>query len=83
MTRTTPGLASPLQASAPYQWEGAWLLRMIYCAAGPIHFPISSVESGFEHATRRPRGRGLTTRPPRPHYSRDLIEVLLNSRRLE
>ncbi|GBM45569.1 hypothetical protein AVEN_69682-1, partial [Araneus ventricosus] len=27
----------------------------------------SSVESGFEPATFRSRGRDLTTRPPRPH----------------
>ncbi|GBN59545.1 hypothetical protein AVEN_209380-1 [Araneus ventricosus] len=38
---------------------------MIWRATGPIHGG-SSVESGFEPATLRSRGRDLTTRPPRP-----------------
>ncbi|GBM29920.1 hypothetical protein AVEN_111228-1 [Araneus ventricosus] len=41
-------------------------------ATGPIHGG-SSVESGFEPATLRPRGRDLTTRPPRPKLVSDLL----------
>ncbi|GBN48200.1 hypothetical protein AVEN_156177-1 [Araneus ventricosus] len=65
MTRTTPELAPPLQASTPHQREGVWPLRMIWRAAGPIHGG-SSGESGFEPGTLRPQSRDLTTRPPRP-----------------
>ncbi|GBM91624.1 hypothetical protein AVEN_166667-1 [Araneus ventricosus] len=65
MTRTTPELASPLQTSAPHQREDVWPLRMIWRTTGPIHGG-SSVESGFEPAALRSRGRDLTTRPPRP-----------------
>ncbi|GBL74927.1 hypothetical protein AVEN_243753-1 [Araneus ventricosus] len=38
---------TPLQTSAPLQWEDARLLRMIYRTASPIH-DGSSMESGFE-----------------------------------
>ncbi|GBO41320.1 hypothetical protein AVEN_257146-1 [Araneus ventricosus] len=65
MTRTTPELAPPLQASAPFQREDVWPLRMIWRAPGPIHGG-SSVELGFEPAALRSGGRGLATRPPRP-----------------
>ncbi|GBM28601.1 hypothetical protein AVEN_72175-1 [Araneus ventricosus] len=69
MTRRTPELAPPLQASTPHQREGVWPLRMIWRAAGPIHGG-SSVKLGFEPGTLRPQSRGLTTRPPRPMLAR-------------
>ncbi|GBM63686.1 hypothetical protein AVEN_198691-1 [Araneus ventricosus] len=65
MMRTTPQLAPPLQTSAPHQRKDVWPLRMIQRATGPIHGG-SSVESCFEAATLRSRGRDLNTRPPRP-----------------
>ncbi|GBN43003.1 hypothetical protein AVEN_124590-1 [Araneus ventricosus] len=65
MTRTAPGLAPPLQASAPHKREGVWPLRVIWRATGPIHGGLSA-ESGFEHATLRSRGRDLATRQLRP-----------------
>ncbi|GBM67967.1 hypothetical protein AVEN_22445-1 [Araneus ventricosus] len=65
MTRTTPELAPPLQASAPHQREGVWPIRMILRPASHMHGG-SLVESGFEPATLR--SRGLTTRPPRPLF---------------
>ncbi|GBL88375.1 hypothetical protein AVEN_103031-1 [Araneus ventricosus] len=65
MTRTTPELAPPLQASTPHQRESVWPLRMIWCATGPIHGG-SSVESGFEPAALRSGGRDLASSPPRP-----------------
>ncbi|GBM68554.1 hypothetical protein AVEN_126749-1, partial [Araneus ventricosus] len=40
----------------------------------PIHGG-SSVESGFEPATLRPRGRDLTTRPPRPPDDEDNTSI--------
>ncbi|GBL83294.1 hypothetical protein AVEN_110622-1 [Araneus ventricosus] len=65
MSRTTPELAPPLQPFASHQLEDVWPLRMIWRATGPIHGG-SSVESGFEQATLRFRGRDLTTRPTLP-----------------
>ncbi|GBO04043.1 hypothetical protein AVEN_154146-1 [Araneus ventricosus] len=41
---------------------------MVWRATGPIHGG-SSVESVFEPATLRSRGRDLTTRPPRPQQN--------------
>ncbi|GBN89374.1 hypothetical protein AVEN_109532-1 [Araneus ventricosus] len=38
---------------------------MIWQVGGPLH-DGSSVELGFEPGALRLRGRGLTTRPPRP-----------------
>ncbi|GBN01306.1 hypothetical protein AVEN_240022-1 [Araneus ventricosus] len=68
MTRTTPELAPPLQASAPRQREGVWPLRMIWRTTGPIH-DGSSVESGFGPEALLPQSRDPTTRPPRPSFS--------------
>ncbi|GBM14962.1 hypothetical protein AVEN_42423-1, partial [Araneus ventricosus] len=66
MTGTAPGLAPPLQASAPRRWEEVWPLRMIWRAAGHIHGG-SLVKSGLEPATLMSPGRDFTTRPPRPY----------------
>ncbi|GBN77973.1 hypothetical protein AVEN_129811-1 [Araneus ventricosus] len=65
MKRTKPELAPPLQTSAPHQREGVRPQHMIWRPAGLIH-DGSSVESGFEPATLRSRGRDLSIRPPRP-----------------
>ncbi|GBO18564.1 hypothetical protein AVEN_201325-1 [Araneus ventricosus] len=62
MARTAPELAPPLTTSVRHQSEGVWAVHMIWRAAGPIHGG-SSVESGFEPAALRSRGRGLATRP--------------------
>ncbi|GBM18202.1 hypothetical protein AVEN_151734-1 [Araneus ventricosus] len=58
MTRTTPELAPPLQASTPHQREDLWPLCMIWYETGPIHGG-SSVESGFEPGTLRPQSLAL------------------------
>ncbi|GBN25947.1 hypothetical protein AVEN_273348-1 [Araneus ventricosus] len=76
MTRTTPELAPPLQASAPHQLQAVWPLRMIWRATGPIHGG-SSVESGFEPGTFRSQGRDLTITPPRP--SQDYKDGILDA----
>ncbi|GBN94378.1 hypothetical protein AVEN_6967-1 [Araneus ventricosus] len=68
MTRATPEMAPPLQASSPHRREGDWQRRMIWRAAGPIRHGGSSVESCFEPGTLRPQGQDLTTRPPRHLY---------------
>ncbi|GBM88952.1 hypothetical protein AVEN_33464-1 [Araneus ventricosus] len=68
----TSELAPPFPISAPHQREGVWPLRMSQRAAGPTHGE-SSVESGFEPATLRSRGRDLTTRPPRPTEGEGLV----------
>ncbi|GBL85827.1 hypothetical protein AVEN_63160-1 [Araneus ventricosus] len=54
----TPGMAAPLQASAPHQRWGDWPLRMIRRAAGLIHGG-SKVESGFESGALRPKGQAF------------------------
>ncbi|GBM47301.1 hypothetical protein AVEN_172244-1 [Araneus ventricosus] len=59
MTRTTPELAPP---SPTFRTTPAGGQER---ATGPIH-DGSSVESGFESGTLRPRSRHLTTRPLRP-----------------
>ncbi|GBN30194.1 hypothetical protein AVEN_124322-1 [Araneus ventricosus] len=72
MTRTTPGLAPPSPNFRATPTGGR--LATAPCmgrATGPIHGG-SSVESGFEPATLRSRGRDLTTRPPRPLFRKEL-----------
>ncbi|GBN93757.1 hypothetical protein AVEN_177388-1 [Araneus ventricosus] len=76
MTRTTPGPAPRLQASAPHQREGTWPLRMIWLATGPIHCG-SSVKSGSEPGVLRPHSRDITTRTPRP-WGTSLNYILKN-----
>ncbi|GBN40814.1 hypothetical protein AVEN_156746-1 [Araneus ventricosus] len=72
MTRTTPGLTSPLKTPAPHQRENVWSLRLIQRAADKIHGG-SSVELGFEPAALRTRGQNLTTSPPWPHTTSFLL----------
>ncbi|GBM09987.1 hypothetical protein AVEN_23981-1 [Araneus ventricosus] len=60
---------------APHQQEGVWPLRMLCHETDPIHIhPTgwSSVESGFEPATLRPRSTDLITRPPQPSLEREI-----------
>ncbi|GBM57493.1 hypothetical protein AVEN_231200-1 [Araneus ventricosus] len=65
MTSTTTELTPPLQTSAPHQRKEIWPLCMILRATGPLH-GSSPVELVFEPGTLRPKGRDITTRPPRP-----------------
>ncbi|GBL99928.1 hypothetical protein AVEN_19423-1 [Araneus ventricosus] len=64
MTRTTPELAPPLQASTPHQREGVWPRAYGWACIGPNTQPIFN-GIVFEPGTLWLRGRHLTTRPPR------------------
>ncbi|GBN57661.1 hypothetical protein AVEN_23965-1 [Araneus ventricosus] len=82
MTRTTPELAppSPNFRATPTGGRLATTYDLVcnrpYATGNrpyPPCMPVgihggSSVESGFEPATLRSRGRDLTTRPPRPQF---------------
>ncbi|GBL67765.1 hypothetical protein AVEN_69387-1 [Araneus ventricosus] len=66
MTRPTPELAPPLQASAPHQREDFWPPTFDLTRSRPTYTAdlqwnlVSNLESSG------PRFRDLTTRPPRP-----------------
>ncbi|GBN23995.1 hypothetical protein AVEN_204553-1 [Araneus ventricosus] len=88
MTRTTPDLAppSPNFRATPTHSGPVSKTKLDHCATGgrlattyDLACGGSSVESGFEPATLRSRGRDLTTRPPRPHtlFESVIIKVVL------
>ncbi|GBM43695.1 hypothetical protein AVEN_26562-1 [Araneus ventricosus] len=67
MTRTTSEMAPSLQTSTPHQWEIIFFPDGFNVHQTRLH-GCSSVESGFESGTLRPRDRDLTTGPPRPDH---------------
>ncbi|GBL82699.1 hypothetical protein AVEN_263760-1 [Araneus ventricosus] len=77
MTRTIPG---PLPASPPRQREGALAsgdrfgVHRAHIHGGYL------VDSGFEPGTLRLQGRGLNSRPPRPHMERRKMKFWSTSR---
>ncbi|GBN34189.1 hypothetical protein AVEN_138976-1 [Araneus ventricosus] len=65
MTRTTPGLATPLLTSAPQQREGVWHPTYDLKCNRPNTRRIL-VESGFKPGALKSQSQDFTTRPPRP-----------------
>ncbi|GBM85217.1 hypothetical protein AVEN_251382-1, partial [Araneus ventricosus] len=61
MTRATPELAPP-----PTERYGVWPATYDVACRRP-NTDGSSVESGFEPGTHRPRSRDITTKPSWPH----------------
>ncbi|GBN65949.1 hypothetical protein AVEN_52348-1 [Araneus ventricosus] len=75
MPRTTHEMASPLQTSAPHQWEDVWPLCMIERATGPIHGG-SSAKSDFELISIHPRSRVNASRPPQsPKFRGNMKDI--------
>ncbi|GBM36796.1 hypothetical protein AVEN_248747-1 [Araneus ventricosus] len=65
MTRTTPELLPPLQASAPHQRENVWFLTYdLACNRPNTRRIFGGID--FELGTLRLQGRHLTTRSPQP-----------------
>ncbi|GBL97102.1 hypothetical protein AVEN_254138-1 [Araneus ventricosus] len=62
MTRTPPGLAPPLQTSAPHQREDVWPPTYDLTCNRPN---TRRIFSGIGNL--RPQSRDLITRPPWPH----------------
>ncbi|GBN00801.1 hypothetical protein AVEN_131513-1 [Araneus ventricosus] len=72
MTRTTPEMASPSPNICITPAGGRLHPYVIFnVQQAPTHGG-SSVESGSEHGTLRPRSRDLITRLPRPQKEREI-----------
>ncbi|GBM68540.1 hypothetical protein AVEN_247891-1 [Araneus ventricosus] len=61
MTSMTPELAPPLQTSSPWQWKDFWSPKSNFNRHQAHIHSGSSVESGIEPDTLRPRCPGLAT----------------------